>query len=163
MNDDEQTKPGKGGSAKRKPDIDASFLRELASLLDETGLTEIEVEQGGTRIRVVRQGTAFVTASSPGAPAILAPASAAAEPQRESKRGSQVTSPMVGTAYMGASPGAPPFVKVGDSVKEGQTLIIIEAMKTMNQVAAQAAGRVTEIYVQDGQPVEFGEALMLIE
>jgi acetyl-CoA carboxylase biotin carboxyl carrier protein len=163
MSEDEQTKAGRTGAKQRKPNIDASFVRELAALLDETGLTEIEVEEEGTRVRVARQGTPYLAAPAMG----LAPGAAATpqakEAASEPKRGTTITSPMVGTAYMGASPGAPPFVKVGDSVKEGQTLIIIEAMKTMNQVASQATGRIIEIYVQDGQPVEYGEPLMLID
>src|SRR5689334_8755314 len=156
MNDKENNGP-------RRPNIDASFVRELAALLDETGLTEIEVEEEGTRVRVARMGASYIAAP----PAGLAAGSAAATPAKEAavepKRGTTVTSPMVGTAYLGPSPGAPPFVKAGDTVKDGQTLLIIEAMKTMNQVAAQVAGRIIEIYVQDGQPVEFGEPLMLID
>jgi acetyl-CoA carboxylase biotin carboxyl carrier protein len=161
MSEDEQTKAGRTGAKQRKPNFDASFVRELAALLDETGLTEIEVEEEGTRVRVARQGTPYLAAPA------MAPGAAgnpqAKEAVSEPKRGTSITSPMVGTAYLGASPGAPPFVKVGDSVKEGQTLIIIEAMKTMNQVASQATGRIIEIYVQDGQPVEYGEPLMLID
>jgi acetyl-CoA carboxylase biotin carboxyl carrier protein len=135
-------------------------VRELSALLEETGLTEIEIEEGGARVRVARHTHAHV------APVHAASAAPDAAPAKEAgsnaKRGTTVTSPMVGTAYMGPSPGAPPFVQAGDTVKDGQTIIIIEAMKTMNQVGATAAGRVLEIYVQDGQPVEFGEPLMLI-
>ena len=157
MNNDDQARQGKA----RRPNIDAAFVRELAALLDETGLTEIEVEEAGTRVRIARQGT-FLSAPMMAAPhGAGAPAPHEAKPEKKS--GTEVTSPMVGTAYVGPSPGAPPFVKVGDTVKEGQTLIIIEAMKTMNQVPANVSGRVAEIFVQDGQPVEFGEPLMRIE
>jgi acetyl-CoA carboxylase biotin carboxyl carrier protein len=158
MNNDDQARQGKA----RRPNIDAAFVRELAALLDETGLTEIEVEEAGTRVRIARQGT-FVSAPMLAAPQALGAAPHAHEAKPEKKSGTEVSSPMVGTAYVGPSPGAPPFVKVGDTVKEGQTLLIIEAMKTMNQVPATASGRVAEIYVQDGQPVEFGEPLMRIE
>jgi acetyl-CoA carboxylase biotin carboxyl carrier protein len=147
---------GEGGPKKR-PNIDPDFVRELATLLEETGLTEIEVEETGVRVRVARQGAPV--AYAPSAPAQAASAADAAAPAR----GTVVTSPMVGTAYLGPAPGAPPFVKPGDSVGEGQTLVIIEAMKTMNQVPSNATGRVIEIYVQDGQPVEYGEPLMLID
>ena len=150
-------KPGKKG----RPNFDPSFVRELAALLDETGLTEIEIEEAGTRVRVARQGSTFV--SAPAAPAVSAPAPAAAEPGSAPKRGTVVASPLVGTVYLGPEPGAAPFVKSGDSVKDGQTLVIIEAMKTMNQVPSTASGRIVEIYVQDGQPVEFGEPLMLVD
>ena len=163
MSEDEQTKPGRPGARQRKPNIDASFVRELAALLDETGLTEIEVEEEGTRVRVARLGTPYMAAPPAAMPGGPAAAPQAKEAPSEPKRGNTLTSPMVGTAYLGPSPGAPPFVKTGDTVKEGQTLIIIEAMKTMNQVAAQTSGRIVEIYVQDGQPVEFGEPLMLID
>ena len=162
MNDEENKTP-RGGPRQRKPNIDASFVRELAALLDETGLTEIEVEEEGTRVRVARMGTPYVAAPPIAMQAASGPAQQAKEAPAEPKRGTTLNSPMVGTAYMGPSPGAPPFVKVGDTVKDGQTLIIIEAMKTMNQVASQTSGRVVEIYVQDGQPVEFGEPLMLID
>jgi acetyl-CoA carboxylase biotin carboxyl carrier protein len=156
MSADEPTK-GKGN----RPNINADIVRELSALLEETGLTEIEIEEGGARVRVARHSHTH----SP--PVIgVAPSAQASAPPKEAetnaKRGTTLTSPMVGTAYMGPSPGAPPFVQVGDTVKDGQTLIIIEAMKTMNQVPATVAGRILEVYVQDGQPVEFGESLMLI-
>jgi acetyl-CoA carboxylase biotin carboxyl carrier protein len=147
-------------AAKKRPNIDPEFVRELAGLLEETGLTEIEVEEAGTRVRVARQG----------APATVLPASIASapttgalvEPQKEAS-GTIITAPMVGTAYLSPAPGSPPFVKAGDDVSEGETILIVEAMKTMNQVPSTASGRIAEIYVQDGQPVEFGEPLMRIE
>jgi acetyl-CoA carboxylase biotin carboxyl carrier protein len=149
---------GKGeDSPKKRPNIDPDFVRELATLLEETGLTEIEVEETGVRVRVARQGAPI--AYAPSAPVQAPSTTDAAAPAR----GTVVTSPMVGTAYLGPAPGAPPFVKAGDSVGEGQTIVIIEAMKTMNQVPSNATGRVIEIYVQDGQPVEYGEPLMLID
>jgi acetyl-CoA carboxylase biotin carboxyl carrier protein len=150
----------KGGGAKNRPNVDPNFVRELAALLDETGLTEIEVEETGVRVRVARQGAPVAGyAPAPSAPA----ASASPGETAPAIKGTVVTSPMVGTAYLGPAPGAPPFVKSGDAVADGQTLIIIEAMKTMNQVPSSRSGRVVEIYVQDGQPVEFGEPLMLID
>jgi len=152
---------GKSAPSKKRPNIDPDFVRELANLLEETGLTEIEVEETGTRVRVARQGmpvAAYPVAAhaSQGVPAAGVTEAAAA-------RGTVVSSPMVGTAYLGPAPGASPFVKQGDKVTEGQTVIIIEAMKTMNQVPSNVGGRVVEIYVQDGQPVEFGEPLMLVD
>ena len=153
MSADDQTKRGAGAKGKR-PNIDPDFVRELSSLLEETGLSEIEVEESGTRVRVARHA----------APAAIPPAAAPAKDMAAApRRGTVVVSPMVGTAYMGPSPGAPAFVQVGDKVAEGQTIVIIEAMKTMNQVPSHVSGRVAEIYVQDGQPVEFGEPLMLID
>jgi acetyl-CoA carboxylase biotin carboxyl carrier protein len=154
MSGDESAKSPK----KARPNFDPALVRELAALLDETGLTEIEVEEAGMRVRVGRQSAQVVSA-----PAIVAAPAPAAEPGGVAKRGTIVASPMVGTVYLGPQPGAAPFVKTGDAVKDGQTLIIIEAMKTMNQVPATAAGKIVEIYVQDGQPVEFGEPLMLID
>ena len=145
------------------PGIDPEIVRELAKLLEETGLSEIEIERGGVRVRVAR-GTAAAAAL---APALLAPSPLPQQPQPAQPeivrpKGTVVTSPMVGTVYLSAQPGAPPFVKIGDSVTDG-TLCIIEAMKTMNPVPSTVAGRVAEIYVHDSQPVEFGEPLMLIE
>jgi len=154
MSEDGPKHGSRGASDKRRPNIDPAFVRELASLLEETGLSELEIEEDGIRVRVVRAATV-----ASGAPPAAAPTAQSAEPAR----GTTVSSPMVGTAYLGPQPGAPAFVKIGDTVDEGQTLLIIEAMKTMNQVQANVSGRVTEIYVQDGQPVEFGEPLMLID
>jgi len=149
--------------------VDKGLVRELAELLKETDLTEIEVVDGERRVRVARQfpaQNAVVTAPAPvqvSAPA-AAPAAAAAPAEADlSKHPGVVTSPMVGTAYMAPEPGKPPFVTVGAQVKEGQTLLIIEAMKVMNPITAPRAGTVTRIMVSNEQPVEFGEPLLIIE
>ncbi len=153
----------------KKPAIDQTLIRDLATILNETDLTEIEVEQDDLRIRVSRAGTpiaaqAYAPAPQPVAPA-PAPASAAPgeAPSKPAASGNSVPSPMVGTAYMSPSPGARPFVEVGQTVSEGQTLLIIEAMKTMNQIPSPRSGKITEILVADGQPVEYGEPLVMIE
>ena len=145
--------------------IDHDLIRQLATLLDETNLTEIEVEQDDLRIRVARQFsiTAPVAAQAPAAHAAPAPQPAAAAPVDPANRPGVVNSPMVGTAYHAPEPGARPFVDVGQTVRAGQTVMIVEAMKTMNQISAPKAGTVTEIMVEDGQPVEFGEPLLVIE
>jgi acetyl-CoA carboxylase biotin carboxyl carrier protein len=148
--------------------IDARLVRKLADILTETGLSEIEVEHGGLKIRVAKQLTAVhMTAPAPvamSAPAPAAPASAAA-PAADAPRhaGEVVKSPMVGTVYMQSQPDSPPFIKVGDTIQAGQTLMIVEAMKTMNPIPAPKGGKVVEILVGDGQPVEFGEPLVVIE
>ena len=148
------------------PGVDPDVVRELAKLLEETGLSVIEVERGGVRVRVARE-TSWPAAAAP-APAAAAPApapppAAEVEPAVPApKQGTIVTSPMVGTVYLSPQPGAPPFVNVGDKVTDG-TVCIIEAMKTMNPVTAPVAGRIVEIFVRDGQPVEFGEPLMRID
>ncbi len=145
-----------------KGQIDKGLIRDLAKLLDETSLNEIEIEQGGLRVRVARSGG--VTAAAPPPPPVPAAAPPpSSEPAVAEKAGpGLVTSPMVGTAYYASSPGAEPFAKVGDTVSKGQTLLIVEAMKTMNQIPAPIAGTVTEVLVENGQPVEFGEPLMRI-
>ena len=148
--------------------IDRDLIQELAKLLEETGLTEIEIEQDGSRIRVARGGVAAP------APTVIVPAkplAAAPQPVGESagasidpaKHPGVVVSPMVGTAYASPEPGAKAFIEVGTKVKAGDTLLIIEAMKTMNQIPSPRAGTVTQILVEDGQPVEFGEPLVIIE
>jgi acetyl-CoA carboxylase biotin carboxyl carrier protein len=151
--------------------IDARLVRQLADILTETGLSEIEVERGELKIRVAKTLTAApVHFSAPSAP-IAAPAPAthgpAAAPPTEAAparaRGETVTSPMVGTVYLQPQPGAPPFVNVGDTVQAGQTLFIVEAMKTMNPIPAPKGGRIVEILVADAQPVEFGAPLAVIE
>lgn len=147
---------------------DSALVRELALLLDETSLTEIEIERAGLRLRVARNLSVAATmpvpvahaAAGPVAVNAAAPAAAAAD---MSKHPGAVTSPMVGTAYWAPEPGAKPFVEVGSKVSVGQTLLIIEAMKTMNQIPSTRAGTVTQILVEDGQPVEFGEPLVIIE
>ena len=149
-----------------KPTDERELIRELAALLDSTNLTEIEVEREGLRVRVARNVT--LTAAAPmiaatPAQAYAAPAAAAAGVADITKHPGIVPSPMVGTAYMASEPGARPFVDVGSKVAAGDTLLIIEAMKTMNQIPAPRAGTVTQILFEDGQPVEFGEPLMIIE
>jgi acetyl-CoA carboxylase biotin carboxyl carrier protein len=149
-------------AAAHKSPIDAHTIRELAELLSETSLTEIEVEQNGLRIRVCRQ-MSQAYAPAPVAVAVPAAAPAIAEaPKREGHAPGTVTSPMVGTVYLAPSPGNPHFVKVGDTVKEGDTLTIVEAMKTMNPILAPKGGTVKEICIQDAQPVEFGQALIVL-
>lgn len=147
---------------KSKTGVDADAVRELAELLTETGLTEIEIEHNGARIRVARQSGQSVV-HAPAAHAAPAAASAPAEaPAPKGPHPGAVPSPMVGTVYVSPEPGKPPFVKIGDTVKEGATLFIVEAMKTMNPIAAPRAGKVIEICVNDAQPVEFGQTLLVI-
>jgi len=143
--------------------VDQDMIRELAKLLDETNLTEIEFERGGVRVRVARQGQPVVAAVAAPRGAAAAPAAADAPSGDMSKHPGAVPSPMVGTAYLGPEPGARPYIEVGSQVRAGQTLLIIEAMKTMNQIPAPRAGRVVQILVEDAQPVEFGEPLIIIE
>jgi acetyl-CoA carboxylase biotin carboxyl carrier protein len=150
---------------KDKASDDSALIRELALLLDETNLTEIEIERAGLRVRVARNIS--VTASMPASyqpaaamAATVASATAVADP---AKHPGVVPSPMVGTVYWASEPGARPFVEVGSKVSAGQTLVIIEAMKTMNQIPAPRAGTVTQILVEDGTPVEYGEPLLIIE
>jgi acetyl-CoA carboxylase biotin carboxyl carrier protein len=142
-----------------KLQVDESLVRKLSRLLEETGLTEIEYEAAGQRIRVARNGIATAL------PAAVAPA---AVPTITDDRGdvvpiNAVIAPMVGTVYLGPEPDAETFVNVGDSVEKGQTLVIIEAMKVMNQIPSPRAGKVTGILISDGQPVEYGEPLLVIE
>jgi acetyl-CoA carboxylase biotin carboxyl carrier protein len=159
--------PKEPTAPKEKPADERELIRELAMLLDETNLTEIEIERAGLRLRVARNisiAAAAPVAYQP-APVAAAPASApvAATSADISKHPGAVPSPMVGTAYLASEPGAKPFIDVGSKVKVGDTLIIIEAMKTMNQIPSTRAGTVTQILVEDGQPVEFGEPLVIIE
>jgi acetyl-CoA carboxylase biotin carboxyl carrier protein len=150
----------------KAPLVDNALILELTKLLDETGLTEIEIEQDGQRVRVARGTVAAAPAPAPRAPVAAPPqpvAESASRPIDPAKHPGVVTSPMVGTAYGAAEPGAKPFVEVGQSVKSGDTLLIIEAMKTMNQIPAPRAGTVTQVLFEDGQPVEFGEPLVIIE
>lgn len=141
--------------------IDSDLVRTLAGLLDETGLTEIEYDTGGLRIRVARSAPAgTVVTHAPAPPPAAAPAPAAED---HTPHPGALTSPMVGVVYMAPEPGAAPFIKVGDVVFEGQTLLLIEAMKTFNPIRAQRGGKVTRIMVADGTPVEFGEPLLVIE
>jgi acetyl-CoA carboxylase biotin carboxyl carrier protein len=152
----------------KTPAIDHDAIRDLAKLLDETGLTEIEFERDGVLIRVARHVSAPVArtrmAEAPvGVPAAVAVAAQAAAPIDPAKHPGVVSSPMVGTAYRGPAPGARPFVEIGTPVKAGDTLLIIEAMKTMNQIPAPRGGTITQVLIDDGQPVEYGEPLMIIE
>lgn len=149
--------------------IDARLVRRLAGILNDTGLSEIEVEHGGLRIRVARTLTAAASVAyaapvaAPAAPVQAVEAAApAAAPAPAAVSGDAVKSPMVGTIYLQPQPDAPAFVKVGDTVAEGQTLMIVEAMKTMNPIPAPRAGKVLEILAVNGQPVEFGEPLAII-
>jgi len=156
-------------------EIDTTLVRQLADILNDTSLTEIEVERGELRIRVAREITAAPVMQYASAPAYApqaaaAPAAAAAPLSMPSdpativaRSGEPVKSPMVGTVYLQASPEAPPFAKVGDKVKKGQTLLIVEAMKTMNPIQSPRDGVVQEILVGDAQPVEFGEPLVVLE
>jgi acetyl-CoA carboxylase biotin carboxyl carrier protein len=153
------------------PGVDPDVVRDMAKLLEETGLSEIEIERGRVRVRVAKNGGHGAGPAASAAPAIAAPAppqpsAAASEPPKAEPpktRGTPVTSPMVGTVYLSPSPEAAPFVKPGSTVKEGDTICIVEAMKTMNPVAATMSGRIAEISVANAQPVEFGQVLMTIE
>jgi acetyl-CoA carboxylase biotin carboxyl carrier protein len=142
--------------------IDSELVRTLAALLAETGLSEIEYAVGDRRIRVARAAAAVSVAVPPPvvAPATIAAAEQAASP---ADHPGSVKAPMVGTVYLAPQPEAPPFVKLGDTVAEGQVLLIIEAMKVMNQIRATRGGRLARILVEDGAPVEYGEALMVLE
>lgn len=163
--------PKKPTAATVDPDLE--LVRNLASVLNDTGLTEIELERKGTRFRVSKAATQVVHASLPAAAhaplqhhhaaAPAAHVAAAPESSKPADHPGAVKSPMVGTVYRSSAPGVAPFVEIGAEVKLGQTLLIIEAMKTMNQIPAPRAGRVTHVFVENGQPVEFGEALVVIE
>ena len=153
-------------AAAKFPASDSALIRELALLLDETSLTEIEIERAGLRVRVARNISiaASIPTSIPNpAPASAPSAPASAVPPDLAMHPGVVPSPMVGTAYWASEPGAKPFIEVGSRVTAGQTLLIIEAMKTMNQIPSPRGGTVTQILVEDGQPVEFGEPLVIIE
>ena len=165
MADDKKTKNDNG-------DIDTALVRQLAEILKATDLTEIEVERDELRIRVAREihvapaqvQYAAAPAAAPVQAAPAAPVSMPSDPATiVARAGEEVKSPMVGTAYLQASPEAPPFVKPGDKVKKGQTLLIVEAMKTINPIQAPRDGVIKDILVGDGQPVEFGEPLVLLE
>ncbi|ODR97075.1 acetyl-CoA carboxylase biotin carboxyl carrier protein subunit [Methyloceanibacter superfactus] len=149
--------------------LDKDLIRELAELLEETGLTEIEIELEGRRFRVAR-GVNLTTTLTTNGQGISAPPQEHHEPKTRASQSEEVgvqpgsvTSPMVGTAYRSPEPGAPPFVEIGTRVAAGQTLLIIEAMKTMNQIPSPKAGVVVAILIEDGQPVEYGEPLVVIE
>ena len=146
----------------KTPAIDHDVIRDLAKLLDETCLSEIEFQQDGVSIRVARNLSAAVPWPRAADTALASPV-AVVVPIDPTQHPGVVASPMVGTAYLGPSPGARPFVEIGTQVKAGDTLMIIEAMKTMNQIPAPRAGTVTQILVEDGRPVEYGEPLLIIE
>jgi acetyl-CoA carboxylase biotin carboxyl carrier protein len=149
--------------ASRKIEIDSELIDQLAKLLDSNDLTEIEVQNGDQRVRVARGGGTVVAAPVAAAPAAAAAPIAAAAPADLKRHPGAVNSPMVGTAYRSPEPGAKPFVEEGTQVTAGQTILIVEAMKTMNAIPAPRAGKVTKILIEDGQPVEFGEPLMILE
>jgi acetyl-CoA carboxylase biotin carboxyl carrier protein len=149
-------------SMKGKGPIDAAAIRELAHLLTETGLTEIEIEQAGQRVRVARMGAPVAVQHAVTAPVAATAIPAADTAKKDGPAAGAVTSPMVGTVYISPEPGKPPFVKVGDRVKEGDTLLIVEAMKTMNPILAPRGGTVTEICIHDAQPIEFGQSLVIL-
>ncbi|HEY0219178.1 MAG TPA: acetyl-CoA carboxylase biotin carboxyl carrier protein [Afipia sp.] len=154
-------------SDKAKTTSERELVRDLAALLDETNLTEIEIERAGLRVRVARNITVAAAVPAPvnAASFTAAPQATpvASAPTDVAKHPGMVPSPMVGTAYLASEPGARPFIDIGSKVKVGDTLIIIEAMKTMNQIPSTRAGTVTQILVEDGQPVEFGEPLVIVE
>ncbi len=158
----------KGSAGKSGMNVDTALVRELAEMLGDTGLTEIEVEDGERKIRVSRGGgVAMAAAPAPvAAPAPAAPTAAAPVPESaaapEADTAGAIKSPMVGTVYLASEPGAANFVKVGDSVTEGQTLLIVEAMKVMNPITADMAGTVKAILVENAQPVEFDQPLVVI-
>jgi acetyl-CoA carboxylase biotin carboxyl carrier protein len=154
--------------ADKKSGIDQALIRDLANILNDTDLSEIEVEQDDIRIRVSRAAPQMMAMPQMAYQQYAAPAAAtaavpvvSAEPARNIAN--TLTAPMVGTVYLAPAPGSRPFVEVGSLVKEGQTLLIIEAMKTMNQIPAPRSGKVVEIIVEDGRPVEYGEPLVVIE
>ena len=153
------TKPANGKSGGL---VDAGAIRELAELLKETGLTEIEIEHNGLRMRVARGGIAMAAPAVAHAPVAHAAAPAAEAPKTSGPNPNAVPSPMVGTVYVAPEPGKPPFVTVGSTVKEGDTLMIVEAMKTMNPITAPKGGKVSEICIENGQPVEFGQTLLIL-
>ena len=143
--------------------IDPELIRSLAALLEETGLSEIEVAEGTARVRVARPAASGATSGAPTHTVAAGPSAPAGGASASAEPPGLVKSPLVGTVYLAPEPGAPAFVKAGDSVAEGQTLALIEAMKTFNPVRAPRAGRVARILVSDGTPVEYGEGLMILE
>ncbi len=150
----------------KKSSVDHELIRDLARLLTETNLTEIEIQGVDQRVRVARMPGGMVQAYAPapaGGAAPAAEAKSASAASAEASKAGVVPSPMVGTIYRAPDPDAKPYVEIGDKVKAGQTLLIVEAMKTMNQIPSPRAGTVTQIFVNDGQPVEYGEPLMVIE
>jgi acetyl-CoA carboxylase biotin carboxyl carrier protein len=147
----------------KAPIVDRDLIRELTKLLEETGLTEIEIEQDGQRVRVARNGAPAPAAARAAAPAPQIVSQSVPASLDPAKHPGVVSSPMVGTAYAAPEPGAKPYIEIGTHVKAGDTLLVVEAMKTMNQIPAPRAGTVMQILFEDGQPVEFGEPLVIIE
>jgi acetyl-CoA carboxylase biotin carboxyl carrier protein len=150
-----------------KPKVDTALIEALAELLQRTGLTEIELAEGDSRIRVARQSQPVVASVPAGAPA-AAPAGPVASDEASARTAAEahpgaVRAPMVGTVYLTPEPGAPPFITVGAEVREGQTMLIIEAMKVMNPIRATRSGRITKLLVANGDPVEYSELLLIIE
>jgi acetyl-CoA carboxylase biotin carboxyl carrier protein len=166
MADNKGTTERSAGAGTAGMKVDTKLVRQLAEMLAETGLTEIEVEDGGRKIRVARNAAPYAGGIAAQAPApVAAAAPAAAAPAAEAAApvaANAIRSPMVGTAYLSAEPGADPLVKVGDKVKAGQTLLIIEAMKVMNPITATAAGTVQQILIENAQPVEFDQPLIVV-
>jgi acetyl-CoA carboxylase biotin carboxyl carrier protein len=156
-------KQGEGATTVTRIPIDPDTIRALAAVLAETGLTEIEIADKDSRIRVVRSGPAATVALPVAAAAAPAPAVAVSAPADLSAHPGAVTSPMVGVAYLSPEPGTPVFVNIGQQVTAGQTLLLIEAMKTFNQIKAPKSGTVAAILVQNSVPVEYGEVLMILE
>jgi acetyl-CoA carboxylase biotin carboxyl carrier protein len=156
-----KTPPTRGQTKSTSPELD--LIRTLADILNETGLSEIELEQKGSRVRVSRTMTAVATVAHQ-APAHHTPVAApAAAKVPDAEHAGTVKSPMVGSIYLASAPGNPNFIEIGSEVKQGQTLLIIEAMKTMNQIPSPVAGKVIRIHVENGDPVEYGAALVTIE
>ena len=155
--------------SRSRSQIDPKLVRELADILRETELSEIEVEHDDLRLRIARQLTAApavqtvsVPAASAAAPAPAQAAAPAAAPAEAVEQAGTVKSPMVGTVYLKPNPDSANFVRVGDQVKQGDTILLVEAMKTFNPITAEKAGTITDILVEDGQPVEYGEALFVL-
>lgn len=142
--------------------IDEEAIRKLAEILNDTGLTEVEIEDNGRSLRVSRGVVTTMSTAPIGAPLAMQGGSTPAAPTNDIPPGTQVTSPMVGTVYLSGAPGAAPFISPGDSVKEGDTILIVEAMKVMNPIKAPKGGKIARIVVSDAQPVEFGEVLVVI-
>ena len=147
----------------KKSKIDADMVRQLADLLDETGLSEIEYGTDEWHLRVAKRGITTVAASAVTQAAVTEPASSEDKSDSHANHPGVIVSPMVGTAYISPDPESPPFVKVGDTVSEGDTLVLIEAMKVFNPIKAARSGTVTRVFINNGTPIEFGEPLLIIE
>lgn len=143
-----------------RPEFDADLIRELAKLLEENGLSEIEIGDDESRVRIARGAGSYVPAVAPAQVPASTPDS---EPAMDASHPGAVTSPMVGTVYVSPEPGSPAFIQLGDAVSEGQTLMIVEAMKTMNPIRAPRSGTVGRILAENGAPVEYGEVLLLLQ